>query len=305
MVKKKITAVVLAKNEEKNLSLCLKKLVWVDEIIVVDDYSEDKTVEIARKFGARIFQRKLDDFAAQRNFALKRVETEWVLLVDPDERVTPTLASEIQGAIKKNNYAGFYFPRKNIIFGRWVKHSGWYPDWQLHLFKTRKGKYFEKVHEQVEIEGKVGYLKNNLIHYNFTDIGHFLSKRKFELYASLEAEHLLDRGYKFTWIDLVSKPTEEFLRRFFAEKGYLDGILGLILAGLQAAKEFVIYAMIWEKQGKKEAKISPQKMIGEFDEQLKKRGKEINFWLLTTQIDQEANFWRRMWLRLKRKTCFR
>ena len=133
-MKPDITAVVLAKNEEENLPRCLKSLNWVKEIILIDDYSTDKTVEIAKSFGAKVYQRKLDNFQEQRNWALKKVKTSWVLMVDPDEEVSAEMRQEILEVVEKNQYDGFRFPRKNIIFGKWIKHTGWYPDWQLHLF---------------------------------------------------------------------------------------------------------------------------------------------------------------------------
>ena len=247
MEKTGITTIILAKNEEKNLPQCLESVAWVEEIIVVDDESTDKTVALAEKAGAKIYKRKLDDFATQRNFALSKVKTEWVLLVDPDETVPQELQKEIFQAMKLKGFDGFYFPRKNIIFGQGIKHSGWSPDHQLHFFRTKKGQYIGKVHERVEIKGKVGYLKTPLIHENYQSITQYLEKLIH--YTELEAEKQIKSGYKFSWPDLIQKPLDEFLRRFFAEEGYKDGIHGLALGLLQSFSELIVYLRIWEKEG--------------------------------------------------------
>lgn len=267
-----LSVVILAKNEEKNLPGCLESVrKLADEIILIDDCSSDKTVEIAKEAGVKIFKRKLDDFSSQRNFALEKVKTPWVLFIDPDEEVTPELAQEMKKAIQNNAFDGFRIPRKNIIFGKWIKHSGWYPDFQLHLFKKEKGKYVGRVHEQVEIKGKVGELKNFLVHKNYQSISQYLEK--LSRYTSLEKEFQIDSGYKFSWQDLIKKPLGEFLRRFFVEGGYKDGVHGLALCLLQAFSELVVYLKIWEKEGFKDEEIP-----GVFGE-IRKGILEIDFWL--------------------------
>ncbi len=247
MAKTGITAIILAKNEEKNLPQCLESVAWVDDIIMIDDQSTDKTVALAEKAGAKVYKRRLDDFASQRNFALSKVKTEWVLLIDPDETIPSKLKEEILQAIKLKGFDGFYFTRKNIIFGQWMKHSGWSPDHQLHFFRTKKGQYVGKVHERVEVKGKVGYLKTPLIHDNFQSITQYLEKLIH--YTELEAERQIESSYKFSWPDLIQKPLDEFLRRYFAEEGYKDGIHGLALGLLQGFSELTVYLRIWEKEG--------------------------------------------------------
>lgn len=288
-MKQKITAAILTKNEEKNLPFCLKSISWVDEVIIVDDNSTDKTIILAKKAKAKIFKRKLDDFASQRNFALSQVKTPWVLLIDADERVTPQLAEEIKLAVKSKKFNGYRFPRKNVIFGKWVKYSGWYPDWQLHLFKTKKGKYIKKVHEQVKIEGRVSELKSALLHNNYQSISQYLTK--IVPYTSLEAENLIDSGYKFAWVDLLKKPLGEFLRRFFAEEGYQDGIHGLALSLLQAFAELIVYLRIWEKNG-----FLPQETEGVFSE-IEKASSQIDYWI----AQKSPSSLKKLQLKIKRK----
>jgi glycosyltransferase involved in cell wall biosynthesis len=244
----------------------------VDEIIVIDDQSTDKSVSLAEKAGAKVYKRKLDDFASQRNFALAKVKTEWVLLVDPDETVPQELQKEILRAIKLKGFDGFYFPRKNMIFGQWIQHAGWSPDYQLHFFRTKKGKYLGKVHERVEVKGKVGYLKTPLIHENYQSITQYLEKLTH--YTQLEAERQLKAGYQFSWSDLIQKPLDEFLRRYFAEKGYQDGVHGLALSLLQGFSELVVYLRIWEKEG-----FSSGSTKNVFS-QLEKASDQLQYWLV-------------------------
>jgi len=266
-----LTAVILAKNVEKTISTCLLSLNWVENIIVIDDSSEDNTKKIAEKFGAKVYQRILDTFCAQRNFALGKVTTEWVLFIDTDEEVPPALATEIQKVITTPDYNGYRFPRKNIIFGKWIQHTGWYPDYQLHLFKTTKGHYVREVDEQVEISGPIGELKEALIHHNYDSIAHYLLKRP--LYTQLEARKKIKEGYGFQWADLINKPLNEFLRRFFAEKGYLDGTHGLILSLLQSYSVLLTYLNIWEIQG------SQSEELINFPQELDKAGHDLYYWL--------------------------
>lgn len=284
-------------NEEENLPRCFKSLDWVEEIIVIDDESGDKTVEVAKNFGAHVFIRKLDDFATQRDFALSKVVTEWVFLVDADEVVTKELKKEIEEAVKKKEYNGFYFPRKNIIFGKWIRHSGWYPDWQLHLFRAKKGTYHQPIHEQVKVEGRTGRLKNNLLHYNYESISQYL--RKIDRYTDIEALSLFNRGYRFSLPDLFGKPTDEFLRRFFAEEGHRDGLHGLALAFLQAISCIVTLLKVWEKEKFKE--VEPKDFMTQIEKGVKGQEKKLNYWFLTARMKDSPSSFTKLLLRLKRK----
>lgn len=288
----KLTAIVLTSNEEKNLPQCLETLQFADEILVIDDWSTDKTVEIAKKFGAEVYRRKLNDFASQRNFALSKATGKWVLFVDADERVTEELREEILTKIQ-NQVNGYQIPRKNKIFGKFFRFTDWYPDHQLHLFKRLKGKYQRQVHERVVVEGKVGKLKNPLIHNNYQTIDQFIFKNFFR-YADLEARVLVEEGYRFQWVDLFKKPVGEFLRRFFACQGYKDGIHGLVASALVSLATFVIYAKVWEREGFQEKNLT----LRELNLTLKKAIREIKYWLKETRLRKEKNFLKRAFLKL-------
>lgn len=272
MEKHDLTVVLLAKNEERNLARCLESVSWADKIILVDDNSIDKTIEIAKKHKAEVYKRTLDDFASQRNFAITKVKTKWVLFIDPDEEISAELAQEIQMAIKSDEYEGYRFPRKNIIFGKWIEHAGWYPDYQTHLFIKGKGRYIRKIHEQVEISGQVGTLASPLLHHNYQSITQYLEKNI--KYSLLEAENQMSNGYTFVWQDLIRKPVGEFLRRYFAEEGFKDGLHGLALSLLQSFVELMVYIRIWEKEGFKALEIPES--IKEIDKAMG----ELEYWTL-------------------------
>jgi len=295
MKKPTITALILTRNEASRLPGCLKNLAWVDEIIVLDDHSSDQTLEIAKKFKAKIYKRKLDNFANQRNFGLTKVKTDWVFLIDADEEVGPELRREIQEAIKQKENDGYYFPRKNIIFGQWIKQSGWFPDYQLHLFKTKKGKYFGQVHERVKLEGKAAYLKNALIHHNYQTVSQYL--QKLDQYTTLAAQAKIKSGEGADFKKILKEPIAEFLKRFFAEKGYQDGFHGLVLSLLQAFAALVVLVKVWEIQG-----FKPQRLLlDDFVLTTKKLGKEISYWLTTVLIKETKSPFKKYRLKLKRR----
>lgn len=245
MENKLISVVVLSKDEESNIGKCLESVDWADEVIVVDDESTDKTVEIAKKYTPCVYINKKDDFASQRNFALQKVNNDWVFFVDADERITDELKDEILLSIKKDEFDGFYIPRKSITFGKWIKNMGWYPNHILRLFKKEKGRFLNKVHELAEVNGRIGYLQNPIFHYNYTSISDFINR--LDIFTHYEAEKLIDENYKFDFQDLITEPFKEFGSRFFQQKGYKDGIHGLILSLLLAFYRFITYIKVWEK----------------------------------------------------------
>ena len=236
-----ITAVVLARNVESEIEACLAALAWTDELVVVDDFSTDDTRAICERLGARVCQRRLESFAAQRNFALTRVRTPWVLFIDSDERVTPALAAEIRAATRDETVAGYWIPRKNLFKGRWVRHAGWSPDYQLRLFQVAKGRYDPSrfAHETVLLDGPDRRLAELLTHYNYASARQFLSKQR--RYAQLEARRLWLDGQRARWRNYVLQPLRAFHRRFFTWRGYAEGWLGLALSVAMAYFEWRAY----------------------------------------------------------------
>ncbi len=286
----KISAVISAHNEEKNIERCLKSLKFADEIVVIDNSSSDKTAEIAKRYTDKIFSQKNNpkEIDIQKNFGFEKATSEWILSIDADEEVPEELASEIKKTLALNNKInGYYVPRKNIIFGKFIQNTGWYPDPQLRLFRRGKAKYVKQhVHEPVKLEGEVAYLSSHLIHYHYNTIPEFLS-RTISLYAPNEAEEYLNKGYVFSYFDAIRFPLNEFLSRFFARKGYKDGFHGLMLSVLMAFYHFLIFAFIWEKKGFKE--YDKQDFLEQTEKEFKHAGKDIIFWLTKEKLESIKN----------------
>jgi glycosyltransferase involved in cell wall biosynthesis len=291
----KISIVISAFNEEKNIERCLKSLSFADEIIVVDHESSDETAEIARKYTKKVFEQKniSAEIDLQKNFGFTKATGDWILSIDADEEVSGELAKEIKTVIKnqESTVNGYWIPRKNIIFGKFIENTGWFPDPQLRLFRKGKGKYVKAhVHEPLQLEGESAYLKQFLIHYHYQTISEFL-KKTINIYAPNEAKEYLDKGYQFSYFDAIRFPLNEFLSRFFARKGYKDGFHGLMLSLLMAFYHFIIFAYLWENQGFKE--YDKDDFLKDTDKEFQRAGKEIAFWITKEKLEMLRNPLRR------------
>ncbi len=284
----KLSVVISAYNAEKKIGDCLKSVEFADEIVLVNNSSTDKTVEIAKEYTSKIFTRPNNKMLnINKNFGFTKASCEWILCLDDDERVTPELQKEIKQVLQGNNNAdGYYIPRKNIIFGKWIEHAGWYPDPQLRLFRRERGKFEEKhVHEMIKIDGKVEYLKEPMLHYNYQTVSQFLHKMS-NIYVPNEAEVLISEGYKVKFEDSIKFPLKEFLTRFFAQEGYKDGFHGLMLSVLMAFYHFCIFALVWEKQGFKQLDGDT---LEKTSFELNEAGKEIKHWIRHSKIQNTKN----------------
>ena len=254
-----LSVVVLTKNEERHLPGCLASVRWADEVIVLDSFSSDRTVEIARSFGAAVHQRPFRDYADQRNAGIALASAPWLLYVDADERVTPALADEIEREVQMAGAeggepqqmvrpVGYWIPRHNYLFGRLVKHAGWFPDYQLRLFRRDRAQYdpARGVHELVVLSGLAGALANPLIHYNYDTVAEFV--RKQHAYSAQDAAALFRQGVRVRPHHFVLQPLREFRRRFISLDGYRDGWMGLLLSLLMAYNEVVKYAKLRQLQ---------------------------------------------------------
>ena len=236
-----ITAAVIARDEERNIGACLETMRWAGECLVLDGGSVDRTVELARDLGARVEQRAFDDFARQRNAAMGLAANDWIVFVDADERVTPELAGEVCRTIRQPAHDGYFVPRFNHIFGKVIRHTGWYPDYQMRLLDRRHARYDEAVpvHEVVNLDrGSPGYLSQHFVHYNYDTLGQFF--RKQERYSDFEAQQLRAAGGARVR-SLLSMPPREFARRYWHLQGYRDGGHGLLLSLLMAYFTFRRY----------------------------------------------------------------
>lgn len=300
-MKQTLSIVLSVHNEEEKIAKALESVKnFANEIIVVDNSSTDKTAQIAKKYTKKVFTQKNNplDIDRQKNFGFNKATKDWTLSLDADEEVSVELAQELQSILSQSSSAVAYFiPRKNIIFGKWIEHTGWYPDYQLRLFKTGKGKFGkEHVHELLEVYGEKAYLHTDLLHQNYESISQFIS-RNFLFYAKNEAKNKLQSGYTFSYLDAFSFPSKEFLSRFFAREGYKDGLHGLMLSLLMAAYHLAIFAYIWEEKKFVQTEISLQ----EIKNAMQNVEKEQAYWLTSSQINEEKNPFKKIMLKTKRK----
>ncbi len=242
-----LTVAIITKNEEKRLSACLKTVEWAGEILILDDESEDRTIQVAESFGARCLKRKMDVEGKHRNFLYGQAKQEWILSLDADEHVTPELARKITEIVEQNNpaFSGYSIPMRIFIGDRWIRGAGYYPSARLKLFRKGKFKYEEAgVHPRVFLDGKCGHLKEEIYHYSFRDFSHFLSK--FNRETDLEAEKWILDKRTMNFGLAFYKSVDRFFRAYLLKGGYRDGFLGLILSCFSSWYQLVTYAKYWE-----------------------------------------------------------
>lgn len=282
----KLSVVISAFNEENNLESCLESVKWADEIIVVNNSSTDQTISIAQKYTSSIYDRPNHPMLnINKNYGFEKANSDWILNLDGDESVDEELKESIRDLLQKDMpekkegepIFGYEIARKNYIFGKWIKHTGWYPDMQLRLFKKDHGRYPEKhVHEKIKIQGKIGKLNGHIIHNNYKTVGQFL--KKLNLYTDNEVENMLQSSYQFKETDFFELPKEEFLRRYFAYSGFKDDFHGLALSTLMCFYHLVIFLKIWEKKGFPNLNLN----FSDLERVMNKFKKESDYWLQKT-----------------------
>ncbi len=295
----KISVVINTLDEEKNLSRAIASVKsFADEIVVCDMESSDKTVEIAKSLGAKVFSHKKVGYVEPaRNFAISKAVNPWVLILDADEEVTDKLRVKI-GSILKDPKADYYrVPRKNIIFGKWMKHSRWWPDFNIRLFKKGSVSWNEIIHTVPLTQGVGGDIEEKeelaIIHHNYDSIDQYLERMN--RYTSQHAILRISEGYKFTWKDLMVKPANEFFSRYFFGQGYKDGIHGLALSSLQAFSELVVYLKIWQKE-----KFSDQNpTLLEVISVIREEEKDLHYWQSDASFKEDGSLTSRIRRRLK------
>lgn len=275
----KISVVINTCNEEKDIARAIKSVQWADEILVCDMQSDDDTAVIAKKLGAKvIFHKRLQFVEPARNFAISKAAHEWVLVMDPDEEISETLGARLREQVNANSVVTYLeLPRKNMIFGKWIKASGWWPDYVIRFFKKNSVVWSDKIHQSPKTLGQGLTLpleeRYAMVHHNYTSINQYLAK--LNRYTDAQAKELVQSGYKFNWTDLMHQPLSEFLSRYFAKRGFEDGVHGLVLALLQAFSFVVVYIKVWESQGFKENDLK----FNEVKTEVRVAGKEIDYWL--------------------------
>ncbi|MDP2208677.1 MAG: glycosyltransferase family 2 protein [Bacteroidota bacterium] len=255
--KSKISVCVISFNEERNIEECLKSVAWADEIIMVDSFSTDRTIEIAKQYTSKIFLQEWKGYSEAKIYAVQNTSYDWILSIDADERVTPELKNEIIAVIndRSKRYTGYKVARRAYFLGKWIKHCGWYPGYVVRLFRKDSGTFSKsRVHERFELVGETGTLKHDLLHFTDDNLLHYFNK--FNKYTSLAADDLEEKGTDFRVWHLFIKPIYTFFKMFILKRGFLDGLHGFILSVLSSAYVFTKYAKLWEiklsKTNKKE-----------------------------------------------------
>jgi len=245
----KISVVIITKNEAEHIRNCFDSVQWADEIIVVDSGSTDKTVEIAKSMGAKVFSHKWEGHVQQRRFAVEQVSSEWVLVIDADEVVTQELKEEIQSRVGKEACNGYYLNRLNYFLHRPVRHCGWFPDKILRLFlKSRAWMPEVSVHEGFIVEGRIKSLHGFLLHFSYDSLQEYFEKMN--RYTSLEIQDKLKRisNRSIKWYDFIFHPLSRFIRMYFVKEGYKDGAIGLVVCIVSTIYLVVLYAKMWKYQ---------------------------------------------------------
>jgi len=295
----KISVVISSYNRADSLARTLASVEKLaDEIIVVDNESTDKTADVAKRYRAKVFRRPNNLMLnVNKNYGFSKATGDWILCLDDDEEVPSELAKEIRSVLRKPSAAGFWIPRKNIIFGKWIRHGIWWPDQQLRLFAKGSGVYPEKhVHEYVEVSGLTETLTTAYVHYNYDSVGQYLNKMQ-HIYTENEIQKYEAAGYRVSWRDAIRFPLSDFIKLFFAQSGYKDGLHGLVLALLQSFYSFIIFVKLWEKEKFREIDISHHQAIDE----LGISGREMSYWIMTTNMRETKNPLVRWWYRWRRK----
>lgn len=241
---------IICKNEEKNIKDCLKSVQWADEIVVVDGESSDNTVEIAKRYTDKVFTNKWEGFAKQRSFALAKSTKDWVLVLDADERCSPELKDEILSSLKSNDlvFKGFKLPRRNFFLGKWIKHGGWYPGYQMRLFNRDNVTVSDRlVHEGYEINGETGTMKSDIIHYTVQSVFEFMNR--VNGYSNMQAEEKYKNG-NIGFTAIFIQPLKSFVVQYIFKGGFRDGIHGLMVFNFDAITRMLTYMKIWELQNK-------------------------------------------------------
>ena len=242
----KISAVIITRNEEHNIIDCLQTLDFIDEIVVIDAGSGDKTVSLAKKYTKKVFFREWTGYAAQKNFGSSRAKNDWILSIDADERVSEELKSELMSLDFRAD--GYFLPIKNYFLGRWLRHGGQYPDCHLRLFRRSKGKFaYDKkdVHEAVRIDkAKTAKLKYPMLHYSYNSVSAYF--HKYNSYTFLEANGRFRRRLQPSWYGIFIRPVNRFIKWYILKMGFLDGIRGLIFHLFSAIYIFTAELKLFE-----------------------------------------------------------
>lgn len=280
-----LSVVISTWNEEENLPRVVASIKSIaDEIVVVDTESTDRTVEIAKKLGCKVYTHKNTGIVEPvRNFSITKARGDWILLLDADEEVPPTLAKKIQEIIKTSEKDYYRIPRKSIIFGKWIKSSHWWPDYVYRLFKKGSVVWKDTIHSIPEANGVGEDLlpreEMSIYHHHYVSIKQYVTRM--DRYTDFQLKSKINSGYAFVWQDLLVAPINEFINQYFARAGYSQGVHGLALSLLQAFSELILYLKLWEHSQFIESDLD----ASEVKEILISKSKEFVWWDFQRKID--------------------
>jgi glycosyltransferase involved in cell wall biosynthesis len=246
MLEPKISVYMITYNNERTVERALQSVAWADEIVVVDSFSQDKTVEICRKFTDKVFQRKWPGYRDQYQYAADLTAHEWIMFVDADEEVSPELAAEIRKKLNERagDWDGFFAYRRTYYLGRWIRFGGWYPDGEIRLYRRSRGRWEGGLHAKIVVDGKVDSLKSQYLHYTYRNISDQI--QTIDQYTKVAAEDLFKNGEKFCLSKLLFRPPLRFVKEYILKSGFRDGLPGLIIVVSTMYYVFVKYAKLWE-----------------------------------------------------------
>jgi glycosyltransferase involved in cell wall biosynthesis len=238
----KISATIITHNEERNLPRAIESLRCADEIVVVDSGSTDRTVELAEKLGARVIDSPWPGYAKQKNFATERAQHDWILSLDADESLSEALEAEIWRLKKAGpQYDAYTMPRLARYLGKWIRHSGWYPDRKVRLYHRAKGAWTgDFVHESIKVDGAIGHMEGNLLHFTCDSLSEHI--KTLDRYTTLAAEQIVANQKEVTWARLIGEPPWTFFNTYVLKAGFMDGVEGLAIANMAALYNFLKYA---------------------------------------------------------------
>ena len=245
-----LSVVIIAENEAENIAAALESVRWVDDVVVVDSGSSDRTIEIAKRYTERVTTRQWEGYGSQKNYATGLASHDWVLSIDADERVSKELAEEIQALMESVPVMqGYRIPRTTRYLGRWIRSTDWYPDRQLRLYDRRVAQWNDRyIHESVRVQGRVGSLRAELYHHSYRGIGEHLSRMNH--YTTLAAAQMMADGRRTNWLDLIAYPPLVFFRNYIWRRGFSDYLPGLIVSLMNTYYVLCKYAKLWEQQTK-------------------------------------------------------
>ena len=248
----KLSVTIITQDEEANIADALRSVAFADETVVVDSGSSDGTVEIARKLAGKVLHHDWPGHVAQKNYAVGQATHDWILSIDADERVSGELANQIKAILAGPDADGYRVRRKAFYLGRWIRHGGWYPDYRVRLFHRRRASWKGvDPHDLVAVDGKVGTIDADILHYTYNSISDHLCT--INSYTTISARRYRELGRRCRWWDLVLRPPAAFLQKYLVKRGFLDGRTGLVICLLHGYYVLLKYAKLWELSHGKDA----------------------------------------------------